>query len=287
MPDYAIRTRGLTKVFTDFFSRPRVVAVNDLTLNIERGEVFGLLGPNGSGKTTTIKMLLGFLRPSKGAAEVLGRHPGDTRAKRSIGFLPEESYFYRFLSGREILHFYARLFGMKRAERKKKVERLLEMVGLTEAADRRIGEYSKGMQRRIGIAQALINDPQLIIMDEPTSGLDPMGRVDVKNLILDLKEKGATVMLCSHLLSEVENVCTRVAVLHEGRLLREGTVKDLLERKGAFQVRISSAGEVDKSKIADALRNVPAKVDSVEPVMDTLEDVFMRIIEEGKQRDDT
>jgi len=282
MPDYVIRTEGLTKIFTDFFNRPRVVAVNNLTLNIERGEVFGLLGPNGSGKTTTIKMLLGFLRPTKGAAELLGRRPGDTRAKKLLGFLPEESYFYRFLTGREILHFYGRLFGMKRAERKRKVDELLETVGLQEAADRRISEYSKGMQRRIGIAQALINDPELIIMDEPTSGLDPMGRADVKNMILDLKARGVTIMLCSHLLSEVESVCTRVAILHNGRLLREGTLKDLLERRDRVQVRIS--GAVDKSRIAAALRNIPAKVESVEAVTDSLEDVFMRIIEEEKQR---
>jgi len=282
MPDYVIRTEGLTKIFTDFFNRPRVVAVNNLTLNIERGEVFGLLGPNGSGKTTTIKMLLGFLRPTKGAAELLGRRPGDTRAKKLLGFLPEESYFYRFLTGREILHFYGRLFGMKRAERKRKVDELLETVGLKDAADRRISEYSKGMQRRIGIAQALINDPELIIMDEPTSGLDPMGRADVKNMILDLKARGVTIMLCSHLLSEVESVCTRVAVLHNGRLLREGTLKDLLERRDRVQVRIS--GAVDKSRIADALRNIPAKVESVEAVTDSLEDVFMRIIEEERQR---
>ena len=285
MPDCVIRTLGLTKVFTDFFNRPRVVAVNNLTLNIERGEVFGLLGPNGSGKTTTIKMLLGFLRPTKGTAELLGRHPGDTRAKKSLGFLPEESYFYRFLTAREILHFYARLFGMKRAARKRKVDELLEIVGLTDAADRRIGEYSKGMQRRVGIAQALINEPELVIMDEPTSGLDPMGRADVKNMILDLRARGVTIMLCSHLLSEVESVCTRVAVLHSGRLLREGTLKDLLERRNLLQVRISGVGAPDKSRIADALKNIPAKVDSVEAVTDSLEDVFLRIIEEEKQRE--
>jgi ABC-2 type transport system ATP-binding protein len=284
MPDCVIKTEGLTKIFTDFFNRPRVVAVNDLTLNVQRGEVFGLLGPNGSGKTTTIKMLLGFLRPTKGTAELLGRHPGDTRAKKSLGFLPEESYFYRFLTAREILHFYARLFGMRRAERKRKVDELLETVGLTDAADRRIGEYSKGMQRRVGIAQALINDPELVIMDEPTSGLDPMGRVDVKNMMTDLKARGVTIMLCSHLLSEVESVCTRVAVLHNGRLLREGTLKELLERRGQVQVRLSGAGKLDSAQIADALKGIPATVDSVEAVTDTLEDVFMRIIEEQDER---
>lgn len=271
-------------MFADFWNRPRVVAVNGLTLNVARGEVFGLLGPNGSGKSTTIKMLLGFLHPTKGTAEVLGRHPGDTRAKRSLGYLPEESYLYKFLTGRECLDFYGRLFGMRRAERKKKVEQLLEMVGLKDAADRRISEYSKGMQRRAAIAQALINDPELIIMDEPTSGLDPMGRVDVKNLMLDLKARGVTIMLCSHLLSEVESVCTRVAILHNGRLLKEGTLKELLERRDMLQVRVSKTESVTESRIVEAMKKIPAKVESVESVTETLEDVFMHIIEEDKEK---
>jgi len=286
MPEYAAQTFGLTKVFTDFLLRPRVVAVEDLSLQVESGEVFGLLGPNGSGKTTTIKMLLGFLRPTRGRAELLGRPAGDVRAKRLLGFMPEESSFYPFLTAREILHFYGRLFGMPRRERRKKVEGLLEMAGLKGAADRCISEYSKGMQRRVGLAQALINDPKFIIMDEPTSGLDPMGRVDVKNLILDLKDRGVSVMLCSHLLGEVESVCTRVAILHRGRLVREGTVKELLERRDMIQVLVAESGETDRSRIAEALAGIPVRVASLEFVSDSLEEVFMRIVEKEEQEEE-
>ena len=214
-----IQTVALTKRFKDFWFRPRVVAVDHLDLDIHQNEVFGLLGPNGSGKTTTIKMLLGLLYPTRGRIRVLGKPPTDVSVKSRIGYLPEESYLYRFLDARETLDYYGRLFQIPRAERRRRVEQLLEMVGLTREARRRVGEYSKGMARRIGLAQALINDPDLLILDEPTSGLDPIGTKEIKDLIQFLnREKRKTILLCSHLLADVEDVCQRVTILYGGKV---------------------------------------------------------------------
>ena len=276
MPDAVVKTTDLTKIFTDFFGRPRVIAVDGLNLTIQRGEVFGLLGPNGSGKTTTLKLLMGFLRPTRGSALMLGKPANDIEKNRKIGFLPEESYFYRFLNARELLDFYARLFGMPRRERKKRVDALLEQVGLSHAAKRRLKEYSMGMLRRAGIAQALINDPDFVIMDEPTSGLDPMGRVDVKNLILELRRRGKTVLLCSHLLGEVENVCSRVGILYRGKLRIEGTFEQLLQSRDALRVSISGA---DEGAIKKALEGTGGRVTSIAPETESLEGFFMKVIE--------
>lgn len=234
----AIETVGLTKVFKDFWGRPRVVAVDDLTLTVRRGEVVGLLGPNGSGKSTTIGLLLGLLEPTRGIATVLGHHPRDVRVKHRIGYLPEESPFYRYLTGREILDFFGRIFGLAPRERRRRVERLIELVGLGEASRRRVGEYSKGMARRIGVAQALINDPDLIILDEPTAGLDPIGAREVKDLIRELRRRGKTVLLSSHLLADVEDVCDRIAILYGGRLRAEGSVAEILGRPDGTRMRL-------------------------------------------------
>ena len=211
---------GLTKTFKDFWRRPNVWAVRDLNLDIHPGEIFGLLGPNGSGKSTTIKVLLGLLYPTRGRVTIFGLPPTDVSIKGRIGYLPEESYLYAFLNARETLDFYGRLFRLPRAERRRRAEKLLEMVGLSREAGRRMGEYSKGMARRIGLATALINDPDLLILDEPTTGLDPIGTREIKNLILDLKRRGKTVLLSSHLLADVEDVCDRIAILYGGRLRR-------------------------------------------------------------------
>ena len=195
-----VKCAGLTKLFHDFWMRPRVRAVDEISFDIRRGEVFGLLGPNGSGKSTTIKMLLGLLHPTSGQIAVFGRHPRDVAIKNNIGYLPEESYLYPFLTARETLDYYGRLFHQDSMQRRKRIDMLLEMVGLERVARRPVGEYSKGMARRIGLAQALINDPQLLILDEPTSGMDPIGSADVKTLIQTLARRGKTILLCSHLL---------------------------------------------------------------------------------------
>ena len=240
MPDTPVlRTVRLSKVYADFWGRPRVKALDRLTLDVRPGEVFGLLGPNGSGKSTTIKLLLGLLSPTAGDAFVFGRDPGDRAVKRRIGYLPEETYLHRFLDAEETLRFYARLFSLDRATTARRVDELIALVGLGHARRRRLGEYSKGMARRLGLAQALINDPDLVILDEPTSGLDPIGSAEVKDLIVDLKKRGKTVLLCSHLLADVEDVCDRIAILHQGVLRELGRVDDLLVEARRVAVELS------------------------------------------------
>ena len=208
-----VSVRGLTKVFKDFWNRPKARAVDNVDFEVRRGEVFGLLGPNGSGKSTTVKLLLGLLNPTKGHIEVFGHSPRHVQTKARIGYLPEESYLYRYLNSRETLDFFGNLFQLSKGERENRGAQLLEMVGLGKTQTRAVGEFSKGMQRRIGLAQALINDPDLVILDEPTSGLDPIGCREVKDLILALARRGKTVILSSHLLSDVEDVCDRVVIL--------------------------------------------------------------------------
>src|SRR5580704_6340439 len=220
--------RGLTKIFKDFWGRPKARAVDNVDFEVRRGEVFGLLGPNGSGKSTTVKMLLGLLYPTRGHIEVFGHSPRHVKTKAHIGYLPEESYLYRFLDSRETLDFFGNLFDLPAAQRKRRTEELLEMVGLGGVRTRVVGEFSKGMQRRIGLAQALINDPDLVILDEPTAGLDPIGCREVKDLILALARRGKTVILSSHLLSDVEDVCDRVVIYYGGKIQAMGTLKDLL-----------------------------------------------------------
>jgi ABC-2 type transport system ATP-binding protein len=230
--EYAIETISLTKVFSDLWGRDKVFAVNDLNLQIRHNEVFGLLGPNGSGKTTTLKMLLGLLYPTKGRAVVLGGDSTDPKISTRIGFMPEESYLYQYLTARETLDFYGRLFALPAKVRKMRIESLLDMVGLRAAANRAVGTFSKGMARRIGLAQALINDPDLLILDEPTTGLDPIGTRQIKDLILQLAKRGKTILLCSHLLADVEDVCDRIAILYGGQIQSEGKVRELLVQSG-------------------------------------------------------
>ena len=208
-----VRAVGLTKVFRDFWGRPKAKAVNDIDFEIGQGEVVGLLGPNGSGKSTTVKMLLGLLYPTGGRLTVLGRSPRAVETKREIGYLPEDSYLYKYLTAEETLDFFGSLFSLSRADRRNRIDQLLDMVGMSHARHRRVGEFSKGMARRIGLAQAMINDPAFLILDEPTSGLDPLGCKEVKDLILTLKARGKTVLITSHLLSDIEDVCDRVIIL--------------------------------------------------------------------------
>ncbi len=217
-PDVIIETRKLTKVYRDFWGRQKKTALRALNIEIRRGEIFGLLGPNGSGKTTTIKLLLGLLFPTDGEAFVFGQPAADVRKNEKIGYLPEESYLYRFLNAEETLDFYGRLFNLDPTKRQQRAQQLIEKVGLKADRKRILREYSKGMRQRIGLAQALIHDPDLVILDEPTSGLDPLGARWMKDLIIDLRKLGKTVIMCSHRLEDVQDVCDRIAILNEGEL---------------------------------------------------------------------
>ena len=282
--DAVVITSGLTKVFQDFWLREKVTAVADLDLEIRPREVFGLLGPNGSGKSTTLKMVLGLLFPTRGRVAVLGRRPTDVRIKARIGFLPEESYLYPFLDARETLDFYGRLFHQPRMLRRRRVEMLLEMVGLASVAHRRIGEYSKGMQRRIGLAQALINDPDLLIVDEPTSGMDPIGTKQFKDLIRTLAQRGKTVILSSHLLGDVEDVCDRVCILYGGRRQAVGSVDELLSQKSLTQLTTDRLDADTLAKVNAVLAGAGQRVLEVAAPREKLEDVFLRIVQDAQAR---
>ena len=281
--DYAIETIGLTKIFSDWWGRARVYAVDDLNLQIRPNEVFGLLGPNGSGKTTTIKMLLGLLHPTKGHALVLGGDGTNPKITKRIGFLPEESYLYRFLNARETLDFYGRLFGLDSKTRQVRIEALLEMVGLKAVASRPVGTYSKGMARRIGLAQALINDPDLPILDEPTTGLDPIGTRQIKDLILRLAERGKTVLLCSHLLGDVEDVCHRIAILYGGKVQAQGRVRDLLQQTNKRQIITDAVSDATVNRIRRILSDEHAECEVTAP-MEKLETFFIKTVVEAQQQ---
>lgn len=274
-----IETIGLTKVFKDFWHRDKVRAVDNLNLTVHGGEVFGLLGPNGSGKTTAIKLMLGLLFPTSGIVRIFGLSPRDSLSKTRVGFLPEESYFYNYLNAGETLDFYGRLFELPSGERKKRGEKLLKMLGLAPSRTRPVGEYSKGMARRIGFAQALINDPDLLILDEATSGLDPVGRREVKDLILKLKKRGKTVFLSSHLLADVEDVCDRIAILYEGRLIAEGKVDELLTMKDVTQISASNISKETVEKVLNIINEEEkgAEAELTKP-MESLEEFFLETV---------
>jgi ABC-2 type transport system ATP-binding protein len=278
---FAVETKALSKVYRDFWGRDKVRALDSLNLTIQRGEVFGLLGPNGSGKSTTIKLLLGLIFPTKGSASVLGMPAGTTRVNERIGFLPEESYLYRFLNGEETLHFYGRLFKIPRKELKRRVPELLDVVGLdAKSRKRKLREYSKGMARRIGLAQALINDPDLILLDEPTTGLDPIGTREMKDLILSLKSQGKTVLLCSHLLADVQDVCDRVTILFRGQMQTLGEVKDLVQVRDITQVQAKGLTPQQIEELRQFVARMGGGAEITHPTT-TLEDVFVRIVKEN------
>jgi ABC-2 type transport system ATP-binding protein len=281
--EVVIQTNDLTKVYSGLM-KPSVLAVDRLNLQVGRGEVFGLLGPNGSGKTTTTKLLLGLIFPTSGSATVLGEPAGNIAAKAKIGFLPEESYLYRFLNAEETLDFYGRIFGLPRAVRKRRVDELIELVGLQHARKRSLRGYSKGMSRRIGLAQALINDPELIFMDEPTSGLDPIGRKEVKQLIVRLKEQGKTVMLCTHLLPDVQDVCDRVAILHDGRLCEQGPLDELLMMQNRTELTVDGLTPEERERLTQLLADMGHDDVAIRHPYDTLSSLFMRIIEAERER---
>ena len=278
-----VRAVVLTKVFRDFWGRPKAKAVNDISFTIEPGEVIGLLGPNGSGKSTTVKMLLGLLYPTGGILNVLGRSPRAVETKREIGYLPEESYLYKYLTAEETLDFFGSLFNLSRADRKKRIDQLLDMVGMAHARRRRVGEYSKGMARRIGLAQAMINDPEFLILDEPTSGLDPLGCKEVKDLILTLKARGKTVLITSHLLSDIEDVCDRVIILYGGKVRAMGGLGELLTVSDENRIVTPALPQAAMNEVLKILReNLHGEEFTVDHPRRTLEEFFLDVITKAK-----
>jgi ABC-2 type transport system ATP-binding protein len=279
-----VETRKLTKIYRDFWGRQKKTALRALNMEVRQGEIFGLLGPNGSGKTTTIKLLLGLLYPTDGEAFVFGQPAADVRKNERVGYLPEESYPYRFLNAEETLDFYGRLFNMPPGQRQTKAQELIEKVGLKADRKRTLREYSKGMRQRIGLAQALINDPDLVILDEPTSGLDPLGARWMKDLIRDLRTLGKTVIMCSHRLEDVQDVCDRIAILNEGELQAYGEVQTLLQDHRRVEMRASDLELTDalRRDLEEVLRKHGGKLDSIGHPTTTLEDYFLRIVEESK-----
>jgi ABC-2 type transport system ATP-binding protein len=276
---------GLTKIFRDFWGRPKAKAVVDIDFNVYPGEVIGLLGPNGSGKSTTVKMLLGLLYPTAGTLSVLGRSPRAVDTKREIGYLPEESYLYKYLTASETLDFFGALFGLSAAERRLRTEQLLEMVGLSHAKRRRVGEFSKGMARRIGLAQAMINDPALLILDEPTSGLDPLGCKEVKDLILHLKKRGKTVIVTSHMLSDVEDICDRVMIMYGGKIRAEGTLNELLTITDASRITTPQLSPEVTAKVLKILRENFGSSEEfqVDHPRKSLEEFFLEVIASARR----
>lgn len=282
--DHVVEAVGLTKIFKDFWMRAKATAVDGISFNINHGELFGLLGPNGSGKSTTIKLMLGLLNKTRGRITVFGREPHDVATKKFIGFLPEESYLYPYLNSVETLDYYGRLYGLDAKTRKHRTEELLDMVGLAQVAHRHVGEFSKGMMRRIGIAQALINDPEFLILDEPTSGLDPIGTRQVKDLLLELKKRGKTILLSSHLLSDVEDVCDRMTILYGGRIHAEGTADELLLDTNHTILRIPRVKNDETiQKIERILEeNEGTSIDAVQQPRQNLESFFIQIVDAAR-----
>ena len=278
-----IETHNLTKVYRSLFSRFEVKALDNLNLEVYQGEIFGLLGPNGSGKTTTMKILLGLINPTGGEALVLGKSPHEVMVKDRIGFLPEETYLHRFLNADETLDFYGQLFKLPAKVRKMRIEALLDMVGLKAVANRTIGTFSKGMARRIGLAQALINDPELLILDEPTTGLDPIGTRQIKDLILELAKRGKTILLCSHLLADVEDVCDRIAILYGGKVQAEGDVRNLLRHSDKTEITTSRLSDAALEKIKQTLSAEHAEY-TIDSPLDKLETFFINIVNKAQQQ---
>ena len=275
---------GLTKDFTDIWGRPTVRSLENLNLTVKRGEVFGLLGPNGAGKTTTIKLILGLIFPSAGSVSVLGADPSDVDTKQKIGYMPEESYLHRFLNVEETLDFYGRLFDLPKNIRKERAAALIERVGLKHAKRRPLREYSKGMVRRVGLAQCLMNDPDLVLLDEPTSGMDPIGSREMKDLILDLKRQGKSVLLSSHLLADVEDVCDRIAMLYRGRLQLEGRVAELLETSDITELAVQGLNEQAMGPVKTVIEREGGRILGMQCRRERLESLFLRIIEREKAR---
>ncbi|MBP9890859.1 MAG: ABC transporter ATP-binding protein [Planctomycetes bacterium] len=269
---------NLTKSFKDFFGRRRVQALDGLSLSIDRGEVFGVLGPNGSGKSTAFKICVGLLRPDSGTARVLEHAPGTLAARKATGYLPEESTLLPFLTARETLRLMGALAGLSRQDCVKRADELLERVGLKDAASRRVKGFSKGMQRRLGVASVLMGDPEVFILDEPTSGLDPLGARDMKELIVELAKKGKTIVISSHLLGEIENVCHRVAFLNQGKLLKLGTLEELLREQGSYELRVSPSNPEVVKELEELAQAKGLKVERSGAPLATLESFYVKML---------
>ncbi|MFO8008372.1 MAG: ABC transporter ATP-binding protein [Candidatus Brocadiia bacterium] len=275
----------LTKVFRGFWGRERVKALDSLNLEVQQGEVFGLLGPNGSGKTTTVRIILGLLFPTRGAVRLFGKSPRNVTVKQRIGYMPEESHLYSYLNAEETLDFFGRLFGLSRADRRRRTDALIEMVGLNRARKRPIGEYSKGMARRIGLAQSLLNDPDLLILDEPTTGLDPIGAREMKDLILTLRDRGKTIFLCSHLLADVEEICDRICILYGGKARAMGSVSEMLTAEEMTQIRAPRLTEEVVMEVQALVRNAIGPAADVEVSAPTrrLEELFLDVVRAARR----
>ena len=263
----AISIQSLTKIYPIPFRKDKVTAVSNLSLDVEPGQVYGLLGPNGSGKSTTMKIVLGLVSPTSGSTQIFGLDSREVRSREAVGFLPENPYFYKFLTGQETLHFFGRLCGLSGTKLKDRARELLKTVGLEDAADRRLGGYSKGMLQRIGLAQALMQEPRLLVLDEPTAGVDPVGSREIRDLILGFKKQGITVLLCSHLLEQVQEICDRIGILDKGSLVREGKLEDLISIENQTEI---------------ILENVPPEL--LAEIQKKIAASGARLVEQGKPR---
>lgn len=277
MTDSAVAVEGLTKVFPVPFRRQSIVAVRDLNLRVEPGEVYGLLGPNGSGKSTTLKIILGLVSPTRGQTKIFGRESSRVESRESVGFLPENPYFYKFLTGEETLRFFGKLCLLSGSQLDRRVRELIELVGLTNARHQRLGTYSKGMLQRIGLAQALINEPKLVMLDEPTAGVDPAGSRDIRNIIVDLKQRGVTVLLSSHLLGQVQEICDRVGILAKGTLVREGRLEELIAVENRSELVMENASESLLKEIEKLAANSNARLVERRRSTTTLERLFLEV----------
>ncbi|MBL6829544.1 MAG: ABC transporter ATP-binding protein [Puniceicoccaceae bacterium] len=280
MSTSAICIQNLTKDFAVGMRGKKLRAVDDLCLEVGDNEIFGLLGPNGSGKSTTIKIILGLLEASKGTCEIYGRPSKLVDARRSVGFLPEAPYFYRYLTGRELVRYYARICMVSRVKIDSAVDSVIKLVGMTDAADRRVGTYSKGMLQRIGLAQSLVHDPQLVILDEPTAGVDPLGSTAIAEIVHELKRRGKTVLLSSHLLAQIEGLCDRVAILHRGKLVREGRIDDLVEEKDAESLVVQGLSAEGRALVEAEIKAQGGRLARVEKPRLSLDAYFLKEVHE-------
>jgi len=271
----AVAVRNLTKIYPIPFRREKLVAVRDLTLEVAPGQVYGLLGPNGSGKSTTLKIVLGLVTPTRGQTQIFGKDSGLVASREDVGFLPENPYFYKYLTGEEAIRFYGKICGLKRDFLEARIKTLLEMVGLQDARHRRLGGYSKGMLQRIGIAQAMVQEPRLLVLDEPTAGVDPAGSREIRDMIVGLKARGITVLLCSHLLAQVQEICDRVGILAKGIMVREGPLEELISIENQTEVLLQDASPELLQKIEALAEEHHAKVLVARRPQTTLERLFL------------
>ena len=278
----AVQIENITKIFSVPLRRQRVVAVKNLHLSIQPGEVYGLLGPNGCGKSTTLKILLGLITPNSGRALVFGQDSREYRSRRDVGFLPENPYFHKFLTAAELLAFHGKICGLSGKKLAARIDELIDLVGLRDARDRRIGGFSKGMLQRIGLAQALIHDPGLVVLDEPTAGVDPAGSHQIRDLILDLKKRGKTILLTSHLLEQVQEICDRVGIMARGEMIREGPLEDLVRVKNQTEFVIENAPPELAAQIQTLVAASPATLVATRQPERSLESVFLELTAGGK-----